>query len=68
MAPAVTTSGSHRPTLLSGADGTSPSSGRRGTGPATTRSGAKTVPVPTLKPAPMSQEQAQMSMVGTQPA
>ena len=67
MAPAVTTSGSHRPTVLSGAVGSSPSSGRVGTGPATTRSGAKTVPVPTEKPAPMSQEQAQTSRVGTQP-
>ena len=67
MAPAVTTSGSHRPTVLRGVAGSSPSSGRVGTLPATTRSGAKTVPVPTLKPAPMSQEHAQMSRVGTQP-
>ena len=66
MAPTVTTSGSHRPTVLSGAVGNSPSSGRVGTLPATTRSGANTVPVPTEKPAPMSQEQAQMSTVGTQ--
>ena len=59
MAPTVTTSGSHRPTVLNGAVGNSPSSGRAGTGPATTRSGAKTVPVPTEKPAPSAAPSAE---------